>query len=267
MQFARLRSYIKVWLRLTTQQFQTQVANARGAAIIFLFGKIFRLLTAFALIYVVVGRAKLIVGYNLSEAIFILVLFNLSSTINQLFLRGVYLFRQKVVDGTFDFYLINPLNELFYSLFSYTDPIDLLTLIPYLGLTFWAWTNAGYAITLISVLLLFTILILSFLLATAWHILIISVGIKFLEVDNTIMLYRDLEKMAAFPIEIYGKMGSTFLTYAAPFALMATIPAKLIFGLLNPSILIIFIILAALQLKIALYIWRRALLTYSSASS
>ncbi|KKU44120.1 MAG: hypothetical protein UX59_C0003G0001, partial [Microgenomates group bacterium GW2011_GWA1_46_7] len=106
MKIQHLKAYVRVWLKLTIQQFQSQVANARGAAALFIFGKLFRLASALFLVYVVVGKAKLIAGYSLNQAIFLLMLFNLTQTISQLFLRGVYLFRQKVVDGTFDFYLL-----------------------------------------------------------------------------------------------------------------------------------------------------------------
>jgi ABC-2 type transport system permease protein len=267
MQTHHLKAYLRVWLKLTAQQFQSQVANSRGAATLFIFSKLFRLATAFLMIYVIVGRAKLIAGYDLSQAVFILALFNLISSLTQLFMRGIYIFRQKVVDGTFDFYLLNPLSELFYSLFSYTDPLDLILFLPYVGIVMWAWIGTGYPVTILSVLLLIAIVILVELMILSWHIVIISVGVKYLEVDNTIMLYRDLERMAAMPIEIYGKYGSAILTYIFPFALMATIPARIIFGLYDPWYLLGFAILALAQLRLALWLWHRALLSYSSASS
>lgn len=267
MQINHVRAYINVWLKLTAQQFQSQIANARGAAALFIFGKLFRLSTAFLMLYLIVGHAKLIAGYDLSQAIFILALFNLSSSITQLFMRGIYLFRQKVVDGTFDFYLLNPLSELFYSLFSSTDPMDLLLLIPYFVLTIWAWLGTGYPLTLASILAVTAVIILAQVVILAWNIFIIGIGVRYLEVDNTIMLYRDLEKMAAFPIEIYGKYGASVLTYLFPFALLATIPARLVFGLFNPWFLLGFALIALIQLKLSLWYWHRSLLTYSSASS
>ena len=267
MKLHHLKAYARVWLKLTAQQFQSQVANARGAAALFIFGKLFRLGSALLLVYVVVGKAKLIAGYSLNEAIFLLMLFNLTQTVSQLFLRGVYLFRQKVVDGTFDFYLLNPLSELFYSLFSYTDALDIIVSVPFVFLVGWAWVNAGYAITISGVLLLLVIIIISTLMVTAWHILIIAVGVRYLEVDNTIMLYRDLERMGAFPVAIYGNLGENLLTYVFPFALMATIPARLVFGLFNPWYLVGFAVLALVQLKLSLWFWHHALLSYSSASS
>lgn len=262
-----MKAYLRVWLKLTAQQFQSQVANARGAAILFIFGKLFRLATAFLFIWVIMDRAKLIAGYNLSQAIFILALFNLISSLTQLLMRGIYVFRQKVVDGTFDFYLLNPLSELFYSLFSYTDPLDLILFLPYVGIVIWSWVGTGFPITLISVLFIILIICIAEIMILSLYILIISIGVRYLEVDNTIMLYRDLEKMASMPIEIYGKYGSTVLTYVFPFALMATIPARLTFGLFNPWYLIIFAVLALVQLKLSLWFWHRSLLTYSSASS
>ncbi len=267
MKISQLKSYWKVWFRLTKQQFQTQISNARGAAILFIFGKLFRVATALAFVYVVVGKAKLITGYNLPQAVFLLMLFNLIQTISQLLLRGVYMFRQKVVDGTFDFYLLNPLSELFYSLFSYTDPLDLIILIPYVCFTLWAWIATGYPITFLAILAIIFIILISIIMVTAWHIIIIGIGVRYLEVDNTIMLYRDIERMGAFPTSIYGKMGNTILTYFFPFALMATIPANLVFGLFNPWYLLLFAALAFLQLKFAVWYWHRSLLTYSSASS
>jgi ABC-2 type transport system permease protein len=264
---SQLTPYFRVWRKLTIQQFQSQISNARGAAILFILGKLFRLGTAFLFVYLVVGRAKLISGYNLEQAILILALFNFFSTLTQLFMRGIYIFRQKVVDGTFDFYLLNPLSELFYSLFSYTDPMDLLLVLPYGGIVIWAWLGAGYSLTFFPLLGLIIALFIAFIMAISWHIIILGIGIRYLEVDNTIMLYRDLERLAAMPVSIYGKWGSGILTYLFPFGLMATVPANIIFGLTNPYMLSLFAILALLQLKVALWYWQKSLLTYSSASS
>lgn len=262
-----LRAYWRVWWRLTRLEFEKNLANTRGAALFFMLGKLFRLATAFLFVYVIVDRAKALAGYNLQEAVLILAIFNFSTTLNQLFLRGVYLFRQKIVDGTFDFYLLNPLSELFYSLFSLTDAMDLTLLVPYLGIVLWAWVSAGYALTLSGLLFLALALLTMFLFTLALHIIVISIGVKYLEVDNTIMLYRDLEKMAAFPIEIYGQVLSAFLTYALPFALMATIPARLIFGLSSPLLFLYFLPLALVFLSLSLRFWHHSLKSYSSASS
>lgn len=263
----KLSSYWRVWLRLLSLQFETQIANSRGAAVLFILSKLFRLATAFLFVYVIVGQAKMLAGYTLSQAIFILALFNWISTSTQLFFRGVYMFRDRVSNGTFDFYLLNPLNELFYSLFSYTDPLDLILMFPYTGIVIWAWVATDAPFTILSILLLIFCIFLISVIVFSLHVCIIAIGVMYLEVDNTIMLYRDLEKMAAFPVDIYGKYLGSALTYVLPFALLATVPAKLIFGMLNPAILTIFTVIAILYLYLSLKFWNHALKSYSSASS
>ncbi len=265
--FHRIRAYWKVWARLTALQFEQQVANAKGAAIIMIAGKLVRFVFAFIFIWVVVGQAKVLAGYNLAQAIFILALFNWGSTITQLFYRGVYQFHDKVRDGSFDFYLLSPLNELFYSLFSYTDPLDVITVIPYTVILFWAWHNTGFPITGLNLLSVLLTLIIMMVFVFAVHVFIIGIGVKYLEVDNTIMLYRDLERMAAYPIDVYGKFLGFTMTFVLPFAIIATIPAKLIFGLLHPLYLLIFLVIALVELKLSLSFWHNALKSYGSASS
>ena len=262
-----LKVYWLVWKRLTLLQFQVQIANARGAAILFILGKLLRLGTAFLFVYVVINKAHALAGYNLAQAILILAIFNLVSTFTQLFFRGVYVFRRKVVDGAFDFFLLNPLSELFYALFSYTDPMDLLLLLPYSGIVIWAWGSAGYEATLASIISLLLVIGIMSLFVFAFHVVIISIGVKYLEVDNTIMLYRDIEKMATLPIEVYGKYLSAFLTYIIPFGLMATIPARIIFGSTSSLVLLYFLPLALVFVYLSLKFWNHSLKSYSSASS
>ena len=267
MKQSTLKIYIKVWLRLTALQFQEQVANARVAAVFLILGKVFRLATAFVFLFVIVSQAKVLAGYNLNQAIFVLALFNWGSSLTQLFFRGVYQFRDKVEDGTFDFYLLSPVSELFYSLFSYTDPLDAMLMLPYTIVLGWAWVNTGYPVTIPHVLLLLLCLVSMAIFVFAVHVFIIGVGVKYLEVDNTIMLYRDLERMAAYPIDIYGKYVGPFLTYVIPFAILATIPSKIIFGWISPAIVLLFLGLSVLEVYGALWFWRRSLKSYSSASS
>jgi ABC-2 type transport system permease protein len=261
------RIYLRVWLRLTRLQFQTQVANSRVAALVFLSGKILRTLVHFIFIYVVIGKAQSLAGFSLSEAIFILALFVWGGTLTQLVFRAVYQFREKIQSGSFDFYLLTPLNPLFLSLFSVTDPMDLFLMLPYTYLVFWTWSLTSFPITILGlvIIVLATLLILAFNFAL--HTFVISLGVRYLEVDNLIMLYRDVERMGTYPIDIYGKYLGGLLTYFVPIAIFATIPAKIIFGLASPAILLIFALLALVQIKLALLYWNRALKHYTSASS
>ena len=267
MNLRTLKRYLKIWTRLTALQFQEQIANARVAAILLLAGKALRFVTAFIFLWAIVGQAKVLAGYNLAEAVFVLALFNWGTSLTELFLRGVYQFKQKVEDGTFDFYLLSPVSELFYSLFSYTDALDLMMMIPYTIVLFWSWQNTGYPVTGQGLLWVAIAIVAMCLFVLSLHILVLGIGVKYIEVDNTVMLYRDVERMAAFPIDIYTKIVGFSLTYIIPFAVIATVPAKIIFGRLSPTILLFFLALTFVELQLALAFWRHSLRGYTSASS
>lgn len=262
-----VKTYLKVWLRLTKLRLVRQIINTKFGGILFLLGKIIRLLFQVVFIYILVGKTNAIVGYNLYQALFILLTLNVSGTLIQMLLRGVYLFRQRIIDGSFDYFLLSPLNELFLSLFSYTDPLDIVMMIPSTIALIWVWAKAGIPITFLTVSIYITFIIIAIIFAIAWHTIVIASGVIFLEVDNIIMVYRDVETMARFPIDIYNKTLQFGLTYIIPIAVMATIPAKVLFGKSTLTSLPIFAVLSILNLYLAWKYWNFALTKYSSASS
>jgi len=71
------------------------------------------------------------------------------------------------------------------------------------------------------------------LVSFALHTLIVAFGVMTLEIDQLVMIYRDVETMARFPLEIYGKNLSFFLTYIIPLGIMIAFPAKALMGLLS----------------------------------
>lgn len=261
------KTYIKVWLRLTKLRLIEQIINTRIGGIFFLIGKIIRVVFQVIFIYLIITQTNAIAGYTLYEALFVLFTLNITGTLVQMLLRGVYMFRQRIVDGTFDFFLLNPLNELFYSLFSYTDPLDILMLLPSTIALGWVWGQTIIPVTFTSILTYIFFIIVALAFAVAWHTIVVAFGIIFLEVDNLIMLYRDVESMARFPIDIYNRTIQFTLTYIIPIAALATIPSKVLLGKSSLYALPGFALLSVINLFLAIKLWNFALTKYSSASS
>ena len=266
--FHLLKIYLKVWFHLAKLRFIDQIVNTRLGGLFFILGKFTRLLFQTFFLFILLRQTHQLVGYTFYQTLFILSLLNLSSTLIQMMLRGVYLFRDHIINGTFDFFLLNPLNELFYSLFSYFDPLDFFMLIPSLTFLFFVWFKLDLSFTLTHFFILISFLLIAFIFALSWHILAISFGIKFFEVDNLILIYRDLEKMGRFPIEIYNHIWQFILTYLTPTAVMATIPVKVLLGKqpFLPSFSLSFVLTGS-SLILSLFLWRFSLRSYSSASS
>lgn len=260
-----MKKYLFVWLRFAILGFQTQLIT-RFAMAIFLIGKFLRFSVFTIFIVVLVQNTKALAGYGLDQVIFFFLTFNLIDILAQLMFREVYRFRQAVVMGNFDFYLVKPINPLFRALMGGPDLIDFVTLIPLIGAIIYFMN--GLQITEPGRILIYLILVgVSLIIALSFHILVLSLAIITTEIDHAIMMYRDVVGMGRFPVDIYKEPLRGFLTFVIPVGLMMTFPAKAILGLLSPYLIIYAVIFALLMFYLSLKIWNWSLKQYSSASS
>jgi len=105
------------------------------------------------------------------------------------------------------------------------------------------------------------------LISLSFHVAAISLGIITLEIDHTIMVYRDISSMGRFPVEIYTSPLKEILTFVVPVGVMVTLPAKSMMGLVNFSGLISALFFGIGIFYFSLNFWKFALKKYTSASS
>ena len=260
-----IKKYFYVWLRFAINGFQSQT-QARFAMAIFLAGKLLRFFVFGGFIFILVKQTKILAGYDLDQTLLFFLSFNLVDILSQLMFREVYRFRQAVVMGTFDFYLTKPVNVLFRSLFGGPDLIDFITLVPLIGAII-LLMNRLDLISILSILLYLLMLAVAFLIATSFHILVLSLAVVTTEIDHAIMMYRDVVGMGRFPIDIYSEPLRGFLTFIIPVGIMMTFPVKALMGFLSPVFIIYAIFFASFLFYLSLKVWNFALKNYSSASS
>lgn len=145
------------------------------------------------------------------------------------------------------------------------DVIDLITIPP----LYFAVIYVGHLLspTPFQVFLYIILILAGLLIATAFHIIVMSLGIITFEVDHTIMIYRDVTNMGRFPTDIYKEPLKSALTYLIPVAIMMSLPAKALMGLASSISVFIALLLAFLFMFSSLRFWNFALKKYSSASS
>ena len=68
-------------------------------------------------------------------------------------------------------------------------------------------------------------MVLGLVISAAFHILVLAMGIITLEIDHTVMIYRDLVGLGRFPIDIYKEPLRSLITFIVPIGLMISIPA------------------------------------------
>lgn len=242
-----------------------QVLINKFGASVFLAGKILRFafFTTF-LIFLLRGTQNL-AGYNLNQTIFFFLTFNLVDVLGQFLYREVYRFRPLVVSGGFDLVLTKPISPLFRSLMGGADILDFFTIPPLIFAVI--FVGRAFAPSLMDTSFYILLVVNSLILATAFHILVISLGIITLEIDHTIMIYRDLTNLGRLPIDIYREPLKGILTYLIPVGIMITLPAKALMGLVSPSGVIVSFAVALVALFVARRFWSFALKKYTSASS
>lgn len=245
----------------------SQVAlQSRFGAILFMLGKLLRFAFFFFFIIVLVTKTNAIVGYTLWQVILFYATFSFLDTVPQFIFRNVYKFRAQVVNGSFDNLLIKPVPSLFFPLFGGSDVLDIIILVISVFFIIFSAMQID-TITFLHVLSYIMLLANGFLIALAFHIFVLGIGILTTAVDNTIMLYRDLTQMGRWPIEIYQEPLRGILTFVVPVGIMMTFPVKGLLGLLSMQMMVLAFGIGIVLVILSSIFWRYALTRYTSASS
>ncbi len=185
----------------------------------------------------------------------------------QLFFRGIYGIRALIREGDFDYFLIQPTNVLYRCAFNTVDFLDVVTIVPVLGVTSYVLQQMPGGIPL-GRLLIYTLLCLNgMLIALAIHIVVAGMAVITQEMENTIWLYRDVMTLGRFPYDIYNSFLRSVLTFVIPVAVMISFPAKAYLGQLSGFWLAMAFVIAGVGLAASLSFWRYATRRYTSTSS
>jgi ABC-2 type transport system permease protein len=260
----RLPYYMKIWMKMSKNSFMMILAQKK-LFFLFLFGKLIRFGFFAAFLFFLVKGSRSLAGYSVNQTIFFFLTFNVVDILAQFLYREVYRFRPLLVSGDFDLVMAKPMSSLFRVLMGGADVIDLVTIPPLIAAVFYVSSLLNPSMLHTTYYLL--LLVNGFLIATAFHIAVLSFGIITLEVDHTVMIYRDLTNLGRLPIDIYKQPLRGVLTYLVPVGIMMTLPAKALMGLVTPVGIFSSFILGVTAIVVSLKFWNLALRKYTSASS
>ncbi len=260
----RLKIYWKIWATIASYAFQETFLN-RWTNLLFLFGKMVRFGMLLVFLFLLHQNITGIAGYTMDQVIVFYLTYQFLDTFAQIIYRGVYAFSNSVRTGELDFYLSKPINPLFRILTGKPDILDVIFFFPTTIISLWIISHLQLHITPASVASYFALLINSFFIVTAFHILVVCLGVVTTEVDNAIMLYRDFTNLSRFPVNMYGEPFRTILFFVIPVGLMNTVPAQILMNR-PPSIsLFVTAIIGMSFFFISLKTWGWSVRHYSSA--
>lgn len=256
--------YFRVWKTMTLGGIQGVISSQFGWAI-FVVGKLLRFFIFFTFLYFLMSGVNSLLGYSKEQVLLFYLTFAVIGSISQMFFREVYRFRQRVVSGDFDFDLTKPIHPLIRNLLGGFDVLDLITIPIY----FYFLINVmqTFSFSLENLIIYILLIVNGLMIISALHIMVMSFGIVTSEVDHAVMIYRDIENMARFPINIYQQPLQGILTFLIPIGIIFTIPAQALMGILSWQMVAISFALGAFFFWLSFKTWGKAVKKYSSASS
>lgn len=261
----KLKRNLKIFFLFSKNSLKT-VLQTRQGIFFFTLGKILRFLFLFGLIFLIFSKTKAIKGWTLNQVIICYLTFNFLDTLTQLLFREVYRFRPLVISGNLDLILTKPYHPFLRILVGGVDFLDFFLILPYFFLLiyFIAKESNLNSIAIINYSLL---IINSFLIILAFHILVLSLAVLTTEIDNAIMIYRDILNIGRFPVDVYKTPLNFIFTFVLPVGIMITFPVKALLGILSFKFFLISFLFSFFFLLISLFFWKKALKYYQSASS
>jgi len=260
----KLRKYWRVWYIMSRNALAGSIHSKLSFGF-FLVGKIVRFaFFVFFLLFLVRGTGSL-AGYSVDQVIFVFLTFNIVDVVGQFLYREVYRFKPLILSGDFDLVLTKPMSALFRGLMGGADFIDLMT-IPIL-LVVVVMVGARLEPSVGEVLLFGVLVVNGLVITTAFHIAILGLYVRFLELDYVLWFYRDLLNLGKLPVGVYREPLRTALVYIVPVATMVTLPARALMGLVSWGGIMVSLIIGAAMIWVAMKFWRYSLSFYMSASS
>lgn len=230
-------------------------------------GKVIRFSFLLMVIFAIFNHTKSLAGYSKYQAVAFFLTAFLVDTIGQVLFRGVYLFREDIRKGNFDYVVSKPIGSLFYSLSRLPDFLDVVFMIPLIALIIFTFSRLGIFQNPLNIFLYLAFIFLSIVIIAAIHIISVSLTVWTMESESFIWIYRNAMFMGLFPPEIFSNPVQLIFTFAMPIIIIVAVPAKALLGLLTFKMTIIALAVAFVFFSGSLLLWKTAIKHYSSASS
>ncbi len=256
---------LRIIFKYSLNSFQQALTNPTIFAM-FTLTKIIRYGMFAFFLYSLFGNLAVVGEYSRDQILLFYLVFTLIDTTAQLMFRETYRFRPLVVSGNFDMVLVKPFSPLLRVLMGGPDVIDLGILILIVAAMIYVTANLIHP-QLASTLFFVLLIINSLLIAAAFHILVLGIGVLTMSVDSLIMIYRDLSSLMRIPVDLFIDPLRSILTFVIPVGIMFTFPAKFLFGLLSWKLVMISFGFGLLTLYLSVKFWHYALTQYQSAGN
>ncbi|MBI4426445.1 MAG: ABC-2 family transporter protein [Candidatus Kerfeldbacteria bacterium] len=169
--------------------------------------------------------------------------------------------------GTFDGFVTKPVPVLPHVGFRIIDTMDLISSTPILALWVYLISQGIVRPSLTDVAVFAYAVVLGLAFTFSLSTIVASISFHSLVSTGLGRIYEYLFLTGRYPTDSLGTQQSQLLTYVIPFAVVGSVPAQALNGLLTPNVLLGVTVPVVVFAWLAKVAWQRGLKAYSSASS
>ncbi len=179
-------------------------------------------------------------------------------------LRGLV---EHVRHGTLDFVLLKPVDSQVLVSFGRVVPAKAMLSVGGLVVVLVGIARLPVAPDLGALLVAPVLLMAGLAALYGLWLLVVSTSFWFVRVDNLSYLLTSILDAGRWPMGLYRPALRAILTFVVPVGIMTTWPALALRGLMRPTDVAVSLTIAATMLVTSRLVWRRAVASYTSASS
>ena len=219
------------------------------------------------ILFVVYGKTNSVAGWAKGDAFILAATVFLMNAIFNAFFFSLQEIPQQIRLGTMDFVITKPMDTQFWvsaRRFNFDQIGTIFAGCVMLGVGLHIQNLGPSPVQWIAYI---TMVGVSTAIFYSFNLALMTTAIWLVRVDNLWVLGESVVGVARYPVDIYGTGLQRFLTFVVPLAFLATAPARQLVKALDFASLGESLLWAAAVLILSRIFWRRAMRSYSSASS
>lgn len=205
-------------------------------------------------------------GWSFREALLVTGFYVLTTgVINVLIQPNMSRIAEAIRTGSMDFTLLKPIDAQFNIS---TRNVDLLR-VPdvVIGLCLVVYAASGLPITFSASLSAILLYLSAVVIAYCILLALSTTAFWFVKTQNATELFNGVFGAARFPVTAFPAPVRFFLTFILPIAFITTVPAQAMTGSLTPLVALVSPLIAGALLLATRLFWKKAVASYTSASS
>lgn len=222
----------------------------------------------FLLIILVIYRnTNSIAGWNRGDAFILAATCFLMNSLVSAFFMSLQDIPNQVRMGTLDFVITKPVDTQFWVSFRRFNFDQIGTLLAGIAMIVIGIVTSGLAPSATQWLGYLSLLIAATAIFYSFNLLLMTLGIWLVRVDNLWVLGETVMQVARYPVDIFGAGLQRLFVYGIPLAFLGTMPSSQLVKGFDPGMIALGGGWAVGLMLLSRWFWRFALKHYSSASS